>query len=75
MKDLSPAEGVMLAAMAAPLLWLGVYPQPVFTAVRPSLTALQQHAVRGAPASLATDRTTGPGTAARPAGSSSEAPQ
>ena len=36
----------MLAAMAAPLLWLGLYPQPLFNAVRPSLAALQQRAVR-----------------------------
>jgi hypothetical protein len=42
----------MLAAMAAPLLWLGLYPQPLFNAVRPSLAALQQRAVR-APAPAA----------------------
>ena len=36
----------MLAAMAAPLLWLGLYPQPLFNAVRPGLAALQQRAVR-----------------------------
>jgi NADH-quinone oxidoreductase subunit M len=64
MTDLSPAEGVMLAAMAAPLLWLGVYPQPVFNAVRPSLTALQSHAVRGAPATPAAARLAGQGSAA-----------
>jgi hypothetical protein len=32
--------------MAAPLLWLGLYPQPLFNAVRPGLAALQQRAVR-----------------------------
>ena len=46
MTDLTLREGVMLAAMAAPLLWLGMYPQPIFNAVRPSLAALQQQAVR-----------------------------
>ena len=46
MPDLTLREGGMLAAMAAPLLWLGVYPQPVFNAVRPSLAALQRQAVR-----------------------------
>ncbi len=35
MPDLTLREGAMLAAMAAPLLWLGVYPQPIFNAVRP----------------------------------------
>src|ERR1035437_9154907 len=30
--DLTVREGVMLAAMAAPLLWLGLYPQPLFNA-------------------------------------------
>ncbi|MGD0998860.1 MAG: proton-conducting transporter membrane subunit, partial [Thermoleophilia bacterium] len=44
--DLTLREGVMLAAMAAPLLWLGVYPQPIFNAVRPGLAALQQQAIR-----------------------------
>jgi NADH-quinone oxidoreductase subunit M len=44
--DLTVREGVMLAAMAAPLLWLGLYPQPLFNAVRPGLAALQQRAVR-----------------------------
>jgi hypothetical protein len=42
----------MLAAMAAPLLWLGLYPQPLFNVVRPGLAALQQRAVR-APAPTA----------------------
>ncbi len=51
MPDLSLREGMMLAAMAAPLLWLGVYPQPLFNAVRPGLAALQQRAVR-APAPM-----------------------
>jgi NADH-quinone oxidoreductase subunit M len=69
MTDLSPAEGVMLAAMAAPLIWLGVYPQPVFNAVRPSLTALQQHAVRATPATPAGARLAGQGTAAAGAAS------
>jgi NADH-quinone oxidoreductase subunit M len=46
MPDLTLREGVMLAAMAAPLLWLGLYPQPLFNAVRPGLAALQQRAVR-----------------------------
>jgi len=45
--DLSPREGVMLAAMFAPLLWLGVYPQPLIDAVKPALAALQTHAAQG----------------------------
>jgi NADH:ubiquinone oxidoreductase subunit 4 (subunit M) len=50
MPDLTLREGAMLAAMAAPLLWLGVYPQPIFNAVRPGLAALQQRAVRASAA-------------------------
>jgi NADH-quinone oxidoreductase subunit M len=52
--DLSLREGVMLAAMFAPLLWLGVYPQPVISTARPALAALQLRAPRTtAPAALA----------------------
>ena len=37
----------MLAAMAAPLLWLGVYPQPILNAVAARASPrLQQRAVR-----------------------------
>ena len=51
--DLTLREAGMLAAMAAPLLWLGVYPQPLLNTVRPGLAALQRVAVRApaAPAS------------------------
>jgi NADH-quinone oxidoreductase subunit M len=69
MPDLTLREGVMLAAMAAPLLWLGVYPQPLFNAVRPGLAALQQRAVRGAPPPSSAVLLPPPTTRAAPTGS------
>ena len=54
MPDLTLREAGMLAAMAAPLLWLGVYPQPILNTVRPGLAALQQRAVRAAAAPAGT---------------------
>ena len=63
MPDLTVREGAMLAFMAAPLLWLGVYPQPIFNAVRPGLAALQQRAVR-APAAASAAATRPPTVAA-----------
>ena len=45
--DLSGRETAVMAAMSILLLWLGLYPQPVFTAVRPSMEWLQQMAKPG----------------------------
>jgi len=42
--DLTPREGVIMAAMIVGLLWLGLYPQPVFKAFGPALDNLQQSA-------------------------------
>ncbi|MGH9738822.1 MAG: complex I subunit 4 family protein [Candidatus Acidiferrales bacterium] len=41
-KDLLPREVLMLAPMMAILLWLGLYPQPVFNTFRPAMQGLQQ---------------------------------
>ena len=43
-RDLSGRETTTLGAMMAMLLWLGLYPQPVFKTVRPALDHLQQSA-------------------------------
>jgi NADH-quinone oxidoreductase subunit M len=40
--DLIPRELVALVPMIALLVWLGLYPQPVFNVFRPALTHLQQ---------------------------------
>jgi NADH-quinone oxidoreductase subunit M len=42
--DLNPREGFMMAAMIVGLLWLGLYPQPVFNTSRLALDHLQQEA-------------------------------
>jgi NADH-quinone oxidoreductase subunit M len=42
--DLTPREGLMMATMIAGLLWLGLYPQPVFNTFRPALDNLQREA-------------------------------
>jgi NADH-quinone oxidoreductase subunit M len=65
--DLSLREGVMLAAMFAPLLWLGVYPQPVISTARPALTALQAHAPRTATPAAFAARVAPPAPPAPPA--------
>ncbi|HUA83722.1 MAG TPA: NADH-quinone oxidoreductase subunit M [Bryobacteraceae bacterium] len=44
LSDLTPREGLMMAAMIAGLLWLGLYPQPVFNTSRPALDNLQREA-------------------------------
>ena len=41
LSDLTPREGVMVAAMIAGLLWLGLYPQPVLNTFQPALQNLQ----------------------------------
>jgi NADH-quinone oxidoreductase subunit M len=40
--DLTPREGLMVAAMIVGLLWLGLYPQPVFNTFGPALDNLQR---------------------------------
>jgi NADH-quinone oxidoreductase subunit M len=42
--DLTPREGVMMAAMIGGLLWLGLYPQPVFKTFGPALDNLRHTA-------------------------------
>jgi NADH-quinone oxidoreductase subunit M len=39
--DLVPREGVIITLMAASLLWLGLYPQPVLSTFSPALHALE----------------------------------
>ena len=39
--DLVPREGLIIFLMAASLLWLGLYPQPLFRMFNPSLHALE----------------------------------
>ncbi len=39
--DLTPREGLMVAAMIAGLLWLGLYPQPVLDTFQPAMQNLQ----------------------------------
>jgi NADH-quinone oxidoreductase subunit M len=46
--DITPRERGTFAALIAPLLLLGVYPQPVLTTARQALDNLQRHAVRTA---------------------------
>ena len=41
-RDLLPREVLMLAPMMIVLLWLGLYPQPVFNTFRPAMQGLQQ---------------------------------
>ena len=41
-RDLSKRETATLGAMMVLLLWLGLYPQPVFKTTRPALIHLQQ---------------------------------
>jgi NADH:ubiquinone oxidoreductase subunit 4 (subunit M) len=38
--DLSPREGFMASASMAALLWIGLYPQPLFHVFRPALDHL-----------------------------------
>ncbi|MFZ0449673.1 MAG: NADH-quinone oxidoreductase subunit M [Desulfatiglandaceae bacterium] len=40
--DLSIRETAVMGAMIAMIVWLGIFPQPVFTFVRPSLEKLEQ---------------------------------
>jgi NADH:ubiquinone oxidoreductase subunit 4 (subunit M) len=40
--DLSLRETVILGSLAALILWIGLYPRPIFTTARPSLGTIQQ---------------------------------
>jgi len=42
--DLTPREGLMMSAMIAGLLWLGLYPQPVLKTFTPAMDHLQREA-------------------------------
>jgi NADH-quinone oxidoreductase subunit M len=42
LSDLTPREGLMVAAMIAGLLWLGLYPQPALNTFQPALQNLQR---------------------------------
>ncbi|HUB78542.1 MAG TPA: NADH-quinone oxidoreductase subunit M [Bryobacteraceae bacterium] len=44
LSDLTPREGLMVAAMIAGLIWLGLYPQPVFNTFAPAMRNLQDEA-------------------------------
>ena len=44
LSDLTPRDGVMMAAMIAGLLWLGLYPQPVLDTFGPAMDNLQREA-------------------------------
>jgi NADH-quinone oxidoreductase subunit M len=41
-EDLVPREGLAVAVMAATLVWLGLYPQPVIQTFRPAMERLEQ---------------------------------
>jgi NADH-quinone oxidoreductase subunit M len=42
--DLSPREALILAPMIVALLWLGLYPQPIFNTFEPAMHNLQRQA-------------------------------
>jgi NADH-quinone oxidoreductase subunit M len=42
--DLSFREGLMMAPLVIVIIWLGVYPQPVINAVKPTIPAVVQAA-------------------------------
>jgi NADH-quinone oxidoreductase subunit M len=44
LSDLTPREGIMMAAMIVGLLWLGLYPQPVLRTFEPAMDNLQRAA-------------------------------
>ena len=67
-RDLSGRETAVMAAMSILIVWLGLYPQPVFTAVSPSIDHLHQRLEYRVPAAQ-TDR--GAATVSMP----SEAPR
>ena len=50
-RDLSARETATLAALAVLILWLGLYPQPIFRAAQGALDAVQHSLAGSAPAS------------------------
>ena len=42
--DLGVREAIIVTPMIVILLWLGLYPQPVFNTFNPAMETLQQHA-------------------------------
>ncbi len=62
--DLSGRETVVMAAMSVLILWLGLFPRPVFTAVSPFVENLRQKPQSSAPAPES-GRTTGVSRAVR----------
>ncbi len=42
--DLKPREGLIVGVMVLGLLWLGLYPQPVFNTFAPAMDNLQREA-------------------------------
>ncbi|MGH9327335.1 MAG: NADH-quinone oxidoreductase subunit M [Terriglobia bacterium] len=71
-RDLVPREVVELIPMVAILIWLGIYPQPIFNTFKPALKKLQQAASsvnwNGVNLSAASTRRLKPGSAAWPRG-------
>ena len=51
MSDLNPREWVMLAPIAAAVLWMGVYPESFLAPMRADIAALEARVSRAAPAS------------------------
>jgi NADH-quinone oxidoreductase subunit M len=45
LRDAGRREALLLMAMAAVTVWLGVYPHPVFTTAKPAFATLQQWAL------------------------------
>ncbi|MBN8501839.1 MAG: NADH-quinone oxidoreductase subunit M, partial [Sphingomonadales bacterium] len=51
MADLSPREWLMLAPIAAAVLWMGVYPESFLAPMRADIAALDARLARAKPAS------------------------
>ena len=49
MTDLTPREWVMLAPIAAAVLWMGVYPESFLAPMRQDIAALEARLARAAP--------------------------
>jgi NADH:ubiquinone oxidoreductase subunit 4 (subunit M) len=48
--DLSAREGGLMAAMIIVVLWLGIFPGPLFRTAEPALHSVQGHVLQGGPA-------------------------
>ena len=55
-RDLVPREVGMLIPMVAILVWLGVYPQPVFKTFSPAMQKIEQYGSPAQPAAVASAR-------------------